>query len=173
MFGRAFQSSAPRPQPPAIVREDGYCRLKLGHLVIEWAECFDAPIGASLVGAWFVTLTLVRYRFGKQVFEIAAGYVFDGASIPWFMRWLPGFHKHDWHLLAALIHDFICDHPEILPRPVGDGIFVAVLLAIAAATRTDSARGRWRRELQAWAMYGAVSMYTCWRMLVGGRERRL
>lgn len=168
-----FRSQPPAPSP-ALVVEDGFCRLKLGGLTIEWAECFENPIGAEL---WrpdlFRTLTAITYRYGAQAFTIHAGYLFDGASIPWFVRWAPGFAKHDWHLLAALIHDFICDHPEILPRPVGDGIFVSVMLAIATATRAASPHGLVRREIQAWAMYAAVASFTLYRALAGAEIQKL
>jgi hypothetical protein len=99
--------------------------------------------------------TEIRYRYGKGDYylPIPADYGFDGASIPWLVRIVPGFQKLDWHLLAALPHDYVIDHPELLPRSVADGIFVEVLVALAEHRKGAGGFLRWA---QGYLMYFAV-----------------
>jgi hypothetical protein len=145
-------------------------KLCLGGVTITWDPAFRFPIGVheDWTG-YFVTLCDVTYTYGRHSLVVPAGFAFDGASIPWLIRIVPGFSNHDWHLLAALVHDFICDHPEELPRPVGDGIFVSVMLELAAhRVKSSVSRRQWiSRTLQAWLMYVSVAGFTFYRALSG------
>ena len=142
-------------------------RLVLGAVRIEWDAAVADPIVADLARpGWFRTACVIRYWYGTfpHPFEIPAGFSFDGASIPWFARLL--FAKYDWHLLAALPHDYVCDHPELLPRPIGDGIFISVLLALADSCANG--QRRWWKQVEAWAMYLAVWSWTVWQAMQHG-----
>lgn len=136
--------------------------LRLGEITIEWDAQFAFPIAIDHEQEdVFVTQCAIDYRWGigRYALLVERGYRFDGASIPWLVRLLPWWRKLGWHLLAALPHDWVCDHPELLPRPVGDGIFLSVLLGLA--------RSGFQRR-QAWVMYVGVWAYTVWLALRGG-----
>jgi len=142
-------------------------RLRFGLVVIEWNAAYAFPIALDHTRpGWFVTQCPLRYGYGynDESLWIRANYRFNGASIPWFLRWLPGCQMLDWHLLAALPHDYVCDHPEYLPRPVGDGIFISVLMAIAQEQGARSEeRGVWNsrlKKLQSIAMFVSVWSWT-------------
>lgn len=140
------------PDPPK--------QLIFGPVIVEWDSAYVFPIVIDLSKHnWFLTQCEVRYRYGKGDYylPIRAGYGFDGASIPWLIRLVPGFAKLDWHLLAALPHDFVIDNPDLLPRSVADGIFVSVLVALAD-NRKDS--GGFIRKLQGYLMFCAVWSWT-------------
>lgn len=135
-------------------------QLVFGPVIIEWDARYKFPIVADLgKTGYFLTQTPVTYRYGlgKYPLTIPEDYSFDGASIPWLIRIVPGLAKFDWHLLAALPHDFVCDHPELLPRSVGDGIFVSVLIALAE-NRMDASKKLTR--LQGHLMFFAVWTWT-------------
>jgi hypothetical protein len=143
-------------------------RLRFGAVVIEWdsAHAFPIALDHERPGC-FVTQCVVTYRYGTGDFRmpIAKGFRFDGASVPWFVRMIPGLAKLDWHLLATLPHDWVCEHPELLPRPVGDAIFLSVLLAIA---ETQFAAGeRKKKQYLSGMMYLAVWSWTVYRALCG------
>lgn len=154
---------------------EGVRRLQLGGVTLEWDAIFRFPIVAHPARAgWFLTQCRVVYSYGLYDFPVPIDFAFDGASIPWFIQIVPGFAAHDWHLLATLIHDYVCEHPEELPRPVGDGIFVSVMLAIAAHSRRNASGGeKMLRTVQAWLMYAAVTGYTLYRALGGGKVQLL
>lgn len=140
------------PDPPK--------QLIFGPVIVEWDASYLFPIVIDLSKTnRFVVQCEVRYRYGKGDYylPIPAGYEFDGASIPWLIRIVPGFAKLDWHLLAALPHDYVIDHPQLLPRSVADGIFVSVLVALAEH-RKDS-RG-FTKKLQGYLMFFAVWTWT-------------
>lgn len=109
-------------------------QLVFGPVVIEWDAIWKFPIAVDHEKhGWFVTQCEITYRYGDGDYflKIRSDYSFDGASIPWLVRIVPGFAKLDWHLLAALPHDYVIDNPSKLPRSVADGIFVSVLIALA------------------------------------------
>lgn len=137
-------------------------QLVFGPVVIEWDERYKFPIAVNLerVG-YFTTQCAVTYRYGvgEYYLRIPEDFTFDGASIPWLIRIVPGFAKLDWHLLAALPHDYICDNQELLPRSVGDGIFVSVLIALAD-NRMDASKKM--TKIQGYLMFLAVWSYTIW-----------
>jgi hypothetical protein len=135
-------------------------QLIFGPVIVEWDPPYLFPILIDLSKHnWFVTQCEIRYRYGKGDYflPIRAGYGFDGASIPWLIRIVPGFAKLDWHLIAALPHDYVIDHPELLPRSVADGIFVSVLVALAE-NRKDA--NRFITKVQGYLMYFAVWTWT-------------
>jgi hypothetical protein len=162
-----------RPPLTAVRHLPG--RIELGEVSITWDSQHRLPIADVLERAGLhVVITPITFRYGTYVLVIPAGFCFDGATIPWFIRWLPGFAKHDWHFLATLPHDYICVHPEILPRPIGDAIFISVMLALVNHRR-QTARGAWQcslRTVQAWLMFMAVSGYTIFSASRGAAVQR-
>lgn len=137
-------------------------QLVFGPVVIEWDARYKFPIAVNLekVG-YFTTQCAVTYRYGdgEYFLRIHEDYSFDGASIPWIIRIVPGFAKLDWHLLAALPHDFVIDNPKKMPRSVADGIFVSVLVALAE-NRTDASKKM--TKIQGYLMFLAVWTWTIW-----------
>ena len=135
-------------------------QLVFGPVVIEWSARYKFPIAVNLerVG-YFTTQCEVTYRYGDGDYflKIKEDYTFDGATIPWLIRIVPGFAKLDWHLLAALPHDYVCDNPSLLPRSVGDGIFVSVLIALAE-NRMDASKRM--TKFQGYLMFLAVWTWT-------------
>lgn len=131
-------------------------QLIFGPVVVEWDARYKFPIAVDLeTTGRFVTLCEIRYRYGTGDYflPIRADYGFDGASIPWLIRIVPGFQKLDWHLLAALPHDYVIDNPQLLPRSIADGIFVTVLVELAEHRKEG--RGI-LRKLQGYLMFFAV-----------------
>lgn len=144
---------------PAIVPPK---QLVFGPVVIEWDAHYRFPIAVDHERpGWFVTQCRVIYRYGdgEYFLPIREDYSFDGASIPWLIRIAPGFAKLDWHLLAALPHDYVIDHPTKMPRSVADGIFVSVLVALAE-NRKDSSKKL--TKIQGYLMFLAVWTWTIW-----------
>jgi hypothetical protein len=87
----------------------------------------------------FVTLCPIVFVWREHRLTIRKGYQFDGASVPRALWWVRGFSPLDRSIVAALAHDWICDHPNLLPRIVGDAIFFALLV--------DSGVPRWRASI--------------------------
>ena len=57
----------------------------------------------------------------------------------------------------ALPHDWICKHPDVLPRAIGDAIFEHLAGELAKAKRIDAQKAfemavavRWFTRLKAW-----------------------
>lgn len=96
----------------------------------------------------FVTQCCVEYRYGSHSIIIPPRFAFDGASIPRMVWWIKGFSPLDRSVWAALPHDWICEHPQELPRNVGDMIFLDVLRAVGVP--------EWRASL----MYAGVRGYS-------------
>ena len=101
---------------------------------------------------YFVTQSEIVYRYGQHALAIPARYPFDGASIPRRLWGLKGYSPLEIHIWAALPHDYICEHPEVLPRGIGDAIFDHILGQLASERKLA------RR--QALEMYWAVRLYT-------------
>lgn len=135
--------------------------LEFGSVRISWPGHFHFPVAINhrkLNGDKFlITQCPITYRWGELHKTVWSDFLFDGASVPAIVRLVPGYHKIGWHLFAALIHDFSCDFPRELPRPIGDGMFRALLLEIAAHSRGSA---KFKRRYQAWAMSAAVSLWT-------------
>lgn len=127
--------------------------LKFGRLVIHWSGP-EFPIAVNhtqLNGDKpFVTATAVVYYRGHQSITVPIGYAFDGASIPRIFWLLPGFAPLGKHIWAALAHDFACDNPEEIDRPIADGWFETLLL--------DTGVSGWRAVV----MWNAVTAYRKW-----------
>jgi hypothetical protein len=97
-----------------------------------------------------VTQTWLRYQYGPYHLDVPPRYSSDGGSIPWLARWIFGYEPFDDDVWAYLPHDLICEHPEILPRGIGDAILGHVLEEIAArkkARRRDALRKFWAVRL--------------------------
>ena len=149
----------------------GVDTITFGKCVVSWNEGFEFPVSVNhnkLNGDKpLAVVTDITYDFLGFKVVIPKGFAFDGASIPWLFQWMPGYSKIGWHLFADLIHDFSCDFPDKVPRPVGDGIYLGLLLAIAdkPVDGSDMSLKGWqkitrRRKRQAWIMHQAVSFWT-------------
>lgn len=110
--------------------------LKFPHVTIHWTLPKDIPpvpvgINWGKLGSDCDLITIAEIRFvrGRNNWTVPAGYEFDGASIPRLIRWAPGYQRVGRHLWAAILHDWICEHPEEgTSRVMGDAIFVTLLL---------------------------------------------
>ena len=62
-------------------------------------------------------------------FDIPKGYCFDGASVPWLFRRIIGAPTDNNFLVAALIHDNMCEHHEYVmnDRAFSTEVFNALL----------------------------------------------
>jgi hypothetical protein len=123
---------------------------------IEIVARLDHPIGVNHEmngGKPFVTLCVVTYRIGMAVVRVEKGYKFDGASIPRLLWWIRGFSPVDRTILAALVHDYCCDNPNLVERVIADAVFLSVLKA--------SGVGFVRR----WLMWRAVRIWSSWRVI--------
>lgn len=140
-------------------------RLVFGPVAIEWDAAVPFPLAIDhtrLNGlALFITLCWIRFRFGGLMWEVPAGFVFDGATIPRWLWWIPGFAPLGKHIWAALLHDRLCqlarDNPDLMDRTLADAAFASLL--------EHTAVGKWR----ALAMDLAVSGYRRWNFLRGTR----
>jgi hypothetical protein len=145
-------------------------RRRFGDVFVEWhlperPECFASPILLDvdrLNGkTWAITQCAIGYGYGDYVLWIPAGFQFDGASVPLWLWWIPGMSPLGRHVWAALPHDWICEHPEVLPRVVGDAIFGHVLWQLYKTNEAER-RGGWLERSKTFAMYLAVRAYA-WR----------
>lgn len=148
-------------------------RLEFGSVSIAWfAPRHITPIGVwhpGLNGKTIYCLNCdLHYTIGDPedgihrvipMFVDGKRFIFDGASIPPWLRWIPGFEPLGWHIWAVIVHDFICDHPEKLPRSIGDAFFLEILKAtkpenywqavgMYIGVRLESTRQAWRRRLE-------------------------
>lgn len=93
----------------------------------------------------------VEIRYKNEIFNfiIPKGYCFDGASIPWLFRRIIGAPTDNSFLIAALIHDVICENHKYVKnnRKLSTKIFDALL--------TTSRVGRFKRFL----MTSGVNMF--------------
>lgn len=113
--------------------------LRFGDLLIEWAPWVPFPIVINhhhLNGTVILrTACPITFRRGEHAVTVPAGFDFDGASIPRWFWWIPGFAPIGLHLWAALLHDWLCEHPEILPRVIADALFADLLLESGVGKR--------------------------------------
>lgn len=145
-----------------------YYSLQFVRVWIEWALHTSVPPMPVAVN-WgklggdrdLITLSDVTFRRGIYSLTVPRGYEFDGASIPRMFRWLRGYERIGRHIWAALAHDYMCDHPELLPRVIADAIFITLLLD----TGVD--------ESQSHRMYRAVRLWSTYRAWMAGPEESL
>ena len=149
-------------------------RIEFGDVTIEWDGRWQFPIAVNhnkLNGEKpLITQCPVIYHWGegdhRDTKVVWADFGFDGASIPKIIQLVPGYSKIGWHLFATLLHDFSCDHPRLIPRPIGDGIFCTLLMAIAEhgqkafLAEPGHEKAAKKRRRQAWMMARAVSLWT-------------
>lgn len=171
----------PSDEPTAAVLErfaGGELRRhmrRFGDVAIAWwlPAPFETPFGLNVDGldghAYFVTLTWIVYRFGPHTLVIPPGFVFDGASVPRIFWCVPGFSPLGRHVWAALAHDWICEHPEELPRIIGDAIFGHLLeqLRIDAERHKPPRERTYRQRAANAAMYLAVRAWSTYRSIRG------
>ena len=128
---------------------------------------FRNPFALNLLGnpnKRFVTVSPLRYIIGGYELPIPMGYEFDGPSIPRPLWWIAGLSPADIDTApASCAHDYICEHPELLPRIMGDGLFFTVLGGAALNGEDLPAVEESRRE----AMYLAVRFYS---RLIGNKD---
>jgi len=101
------------------------------------------------------TASEIVFSIRGVLYFIAAGFLFDGCSVPFFLWWWVS--PWDlWVICAAAIHDWIYrTRPDGISRHDADRVFLVVL---CDGARRHS-RWRWlryRRIMQARAMYHAV-----------------
>ena len=83
-------------------------------------------------------------NFGKAIYTVPAGFQTDGPSIPQVAMSFTGYPG----LRAAIIHDYLVTHPEVILREYADQIFHEALLVCEVDPVT------------AQLMYSAVAGYT-------------
>lgn len=135
-----------------------YNELTYGHVTIGFylPEGVRTPFG---VAYWklkdrkfaFITHCKIAYKIGSQSIVVDSGYIFDGASIPRFLWWIPGFSPLGKHIWAACCHDWMCDRPKEVERVLADSIFYTILKYTGV--------GRIRSAL----MYAGVFSYAIWK----------
>lgn len=124
-------------------------------LSVDLESSFQGPIQVEVVGRdkWKL-IKDVRYRsiIAGQIFEVPAGFVFDGASVPRapFTFWAAGGRAFP----ASIIHDFLYRAPWWTDRPLADKIFYEI-------TRCSQPEYGIEPEplLIAWAMYDALVIF--------------
>ncbi len=152
-----------------VVLADGprnHYSLKFPRVTIHWRlpqNIPPTPVGINWgkLGSDCDLITLAEIQFvrGRNSWTVPAGYEFDGASIPRCIRWAPGYERVGRHLWAAILHDWICDHPEEgTSRVMGDAIFVTLLLDTGVEKR------------QSRMMYRAVRLWSAYRAWTCGEE---
>lgn len=99
-----------------------------------------------------ITQTWVLYVLGDYVLAVPPRFASDGGSIPWWAQLVWGYDPYDDDLWGYFLHDYICEHPELLPRGIGDAILGHLLEAIAAEKK--------QRRSDAIKQYAAVRAYT-------------
>lgn len=116
------------------------------------------PFRWNLYGAKrFVTDGWIKFRYGKRELEVPHGTEFDGPSIPRICWSISGLSPlDDDTLLASCAHDWICDHPDEMPRVMGDALFVSAMGPIVFNGQTYPGVPKCRRR----AMYLAVRLWT-------------
>lgn len=73
----------------------------------------------------WVLLDPMVYRWNGVTYEVTKGFVFDGASIPSYLRWL--IPKNGMKLYAACLHDYFYRYKPVC-RKEADRAFLAILL---------------------------------------------
>jgi hypothetical protein len=63
----------------------------------------------------------VVYVGKEQTFTVPAGFITDFASVPRIFYWLVP--TYGAYTKAAILHDFLCEHPQVTSRDDADGIF--------------------------------------------------
>lgn len=129
-----------------------------GYVVV--SSDLDQPIERTLFcKKRYRTLCAVTFQFGSHKEVVPAGYYFDGPTIPRPLWVIAGLSPlDDETVLPSLIHDWICDNPDVLPRVMGDGLFVTAMSVMVFNGRVVRGVPRWRRipmylAVRAWTTY--------------------
>jgi hypothetical protein len=103
----------------------------------------------------------IEYRGASQPFTVPAEFRTDLASVPRPLVWL--LPRYGAYTRSAILHDFLCRHPELLSRADADGIFRRSMRELGvpflrrwlmwAAVRAGSLlRGATARDLLVWLL---------------------
>jgi hypothetical protein len=57
---------------------------------------------------------LIEYQGKQYYFVIPKGYTWNGANVPVFAWWIIGSRTEPRFMLASCIHDYICEHHEVI-----------------------------------------------------------
>lgn len=125
--------------------------------IVRITSAVDNPI---LVDLWaplpYTTTADITFTIDEQSKTVAAGYNFDGPSIPRPLWIAAGYSPLDRDtLLASCIHDWLCDHRGT-PRVMADAWFVSTLSGATLNRRNLPQVGPWRAKL----MYYAVRAWS-------------
>lgn len=146
-----MSTPAPRPRLPLIypVRNSGFL--------------FGKPVYENLE-PW--TFEVAVTPEDVRTFTVPKGYLFDGASIPRFLRnSITGYEPFGVHIGAALEHDFLCDVGKKTAQFVG--WMTDRRIPIPQAVPSAAAHEHFYRRLkqdglrgsQAWTMGNAVKLF--------------
>ena len=118
----------------------------------------DNPIMVDLWAAMpYTTTHPIQFAIDEQTKTVAAGYNFDGPSIPRIFWVIAGYSPLDRDtLLASCIHDWFCSHPGKTPRVMADAWFVSVLSGATLNNRNLPQVSPFRAKL----MYYAVRAWS-------------
>jgi hypothetical protein len=129
-------------------------------VVIQILADSNTPIALNLTGdpaKRYVLTEDVTFRLGDVERTIPAGFEFDGPTIPRLLWWIPGLSPADIDAaLASCLHDWCCDHPDLVPRAYGDALFFVMLGPKLFNTKNLPGVSRRRRA----AMSAAVVAYS-------------
>jgi len=114
---------------------------------IATADMWNSPI---VEGKRFKLRDEVRFAYEGRSFDIPAGFIWDGASIPWIATGSTGAGSSPAHLRASLIHDFLYLFGKMLgwARKLIDKIYKLILLACGKSGYTAG------KEYRALRMFG-------------------
>lgn len=79
-------------------------------------------------GVFFLASVFLLLAQSGERFMIPAGFRTDLASIPWYLRWLPGFSPTGLHRLAAILHDYLYTVQD-RTRAEADALFLEAMEA--------------------------------------------
>ena len=129
----------PIPPTPNLAPQPN--RRHFGPIIITWDPGVDWPIAVDhdeLNGECaFVTASPISFRrdYSGIAIEIPRRFQFDGASIPRIFWSCPGFAPLGKHLWAALLHDYLCERPQLVSRVIADAIFADLLIETSVGWR--------------------------------------
>ncbi|MGL6245659.1 DUF1353 domain-containing protein [Pseudomonas sp.] len=77
---------------------------------------------------FILALVLLARAASGELFSIPVGFRTDLASIPWIVRWVPGFSVNGQHRLAAILHDYLYTIQD-RDRAAADALFLEAMEA--------------------------------------------